>query len=489
MTVQDAELCLTVLSTSTKLRPLPAISTLVAKRASAEFGGAIAHDNWTEGPSYVDVQQLVAAKDFNPHAVVLTPADAGQAATWLESLRRDPRLALVPVFIDRSFGEAIDALSDGVASTPEAAAREAAPIAARAASLSRRETAEGDERLLAFLFLRRERVLTPIADWRDERIYRYPLADALTRPGEDGFLMLERLRRRGLLETAGLVDRVHTCPSCSAGQLLFIETCPQCGSIDTGEQNFLHCYACGHVGTQEEYLANEGLSCPKCAARLRHIGVDYDRALETCVCKACSGRFTDPNVQARCLQCRKSSATDELAERSYHGLRLSAAGELAARTGQVGDFFKLLDEFSQAHPEYFRRTLEWLLDLARRHKEVQFGLVCLKFANVHLLASKLPRHRVAQMFDALAQRLRALIRGTDLFMRDDDEYCWLLLPQTPPVGVAILLERIEALGPAAAPEEGLRIEIATASYTSADAEEGSTSNARMLMGTLRSRVS
>src|SRR5207248_5044516 len=95
----------------------------------------------------------------------------------------------------RSFGEAVDALRDGVASTPEAAAPEAAAIAARTASLSRRETAEGDERLLAFLYLRTERVLTPVADWRDERIYRYPLADALGRPGEDSFLMLERLRR------------------------------------------------------------------------------------------------------------------------------------------------------------------------------------------------------------------------------------------------------------------------------------------------------
>jgi GGDEF domain-containing protein len=473
-------------STSVRLRVLPAISTLVARRVSAESGGALAPDHWTEGPHYADVPQLLAA-GFAPDALLLTPGDARQAASWLESIRRAPRLALLPIFLNRSFGEAVDVLSDGVASTPEAAAPEAAAIAARAASLSRRETAEGDERLLAFLYLRTDRVLTAVADWRDERIYRYPLADALGRPGEDGFLMLERLRRRGLLETAGLIERLHTCPSCSAGQLLFVETCPQCGGIDTTEQNFLHCYSCGHVGTQEEYLTNEGLTCPKCAVRLRHIGVDYDRALETFVCKDCSGRFTEPNVKARCLQCRKTCGTDALAERNYYGLRLSAAGELAARTGQVGDLFKLLDEFSHAHPEYFSRTLEWLLDLSRRHEEVQFGLVCLKFANVNLLASRLPRHRVAQMFDALAQRLRALIRATDLFMRDDDACCWLLLPQTPPGGVAILLERIVALGAAATPEEGLRIEIATASFTSADAGAGST-NARLLMGTLRSRV-
>ncbi|TLZ09443.1 MAG: hypothetical protein E6K31_12615 [Gammaproteobacteria bacterium] len=344
---------------------MPAISTLVAKRASAESGGAVAPDHWTEGPHYADVPQLLAA-GFAPDALLLTPGDARQAAIWLESIRRAPRLALLPIFLNRAFGEAVDALSDGVASTPEAAAPEAAAIAARAASLSRRETAiaaraaslsrretaEGDERLLAFLYLRPERVLTPAADWRDERIYRYPLADALGRPGEDSFLMLERLRRRGLLETAGLVERVHTCPSCSAGQLLFVETCPQCGSIDTAEQNFLHCYSCGHVGTQDEYLTNEGLACPKCAVRLRHIGVDYDRALETFACKDCSGRFTEPNVKARCLRCRKTCGTDALAERNYYGLQLSAAGELAARTGQVGDLFKLLDEFSHAHPEY-----------------------------------------------------------------------------------------------------------------------------------------
>jgi GGDEF domain-containing protein len=440
----------------------------------------------TEGPHFADVQQLLAA-GFTPDAVLLAPGDARQAATWLESLRRNVRLGLAPILLNRSFGDAIDALSDGVASTSEGAAHHAAAITARATSLGRRETAEGDERLLAFLYLRSGRVLTPVADWRDERIYRYPLADALGRPGEDGFLMLDRLRRRGLLETAELIERVHTCPVCSAGQLLFIETCPQCGSIDTVEQNFLHCYACGNVGTQEQYLTQGGLGCPKCSARLRHIGVDYDRALETLACRGCSARFTQPEVKARCLQCNKLSPTHELAERRYYGLRLSAAGELAARTGQVGDLFKLMDEFSQAHPEYFTRTLEWLLGLSRRHSEVQFGLVCMRFANVHLLAARLPRHRVAQMFDALAQRLRALIRTTDLFMRDDDESCWLLLPQTAPAGMGTLLERIDALSEASMPDEGLRIEIATSSFSSADADEGIT-NARMLMGNLRNRA-
>ncbi len=478
------------LTASARPRALPAVATLVPGRALSGQGAAggaapAGTPAWADGPHFADVQQLIAS-GFVPAAVLLSPGDAHQAAAWLESLRRDPRLALVPVVLPRTFGEGIDALSDAVASAG-AAAESVAPIAQRAATLGRRETAEGEERLLAYLYLRPGLVLTPVADWHNERIYRYPLADALGRPGEEGFLLIERLRRRGLLETTDLIERVHSCPACSAGQLLFIETCPQCGSIDTTEQNFLHCYACGHVGTQEHYLSQEGLGCPKCSARLRHIGVDYDRALETLSCRACGGRFTEAAVKVRCLQCRRLSGTDELAERRYYGLRLSAAGELAARTGQVGDLFKLIDEFSHAHPEYFSRTLEWQLDLSRRHREVEFGLVCLRFSNVHQLTARLARHRVAQLFDALAQRLRALVRATDLFMRDDEEYCWLLLPQTPPPGVATLLERIVALGASAVPEDGQHIEIATADFSSAEADEGIT-DARMLMATLRNRA-
>src|SRR2546430_13285088 len=54
-----------------------------------------------------------------------------------------------------------------------------------------------------------------------------------------------------------------------------------------------------------------------------------------------------------------------------------------------------------------------------------------------------------------------------------------LLPQTLPAGVATLLERIVALGAAATPEEGLRIEIAIASFTSADAGAGDRKSTRL----------
>ena len=112
--------------------------------------------------------------------------------------------------------------------------------------------------------------------------------------------------------------------------------------------------------------------------------------------------------------------------------------------------------------------------------------VCLEYA-CKQKAAQLPRHHVVQMFDTLAQRLRALIRTTDLFMRDDDEHCWLLLPQTSPAGVGTLVDRIAALSEASVPKEGLRIEIATSSFSSVDVD-GGLADARMLMGNLRNRT-
>src|SRR2546421_13105579 len=98
-------------STSVRLRVLPAISTLVAKRASAESDGAAAPDHWTEGPHYADVRQLLGA-GFAPDALLLTPGDARLAAIWLERIRGAPRLAPLPASLNRAFGARLAARCD-----------------------------------------------------------------------------------------------------------------------------------------------------------------------------------------------------------------------------------------------------------------------------------------------------------------------------------------------------------------------------------------
>jgi GGDEF domain-containing protein len=438
------------------------------------------------GPIYPNADALLGAES-SADASMLYPADAQQAAQWLWTLRSDARFALRPLFVSRSFGEAADALCDGVIESPAQAAERIAQIQDRQAILPVRDPLDPEQRLLCFLFTRPERIVAPCPEWRSEHIYHYPLLDVFAPPGAAGFEWALALRRRSLLEPVALVDRIRLCPACFSAHLNFIDLCPQCGSIDIGETLFLHCYACGHVAEQDLFLSGSGLACAKCSARLRHIGVDYDRALESFSCAGCAGRFTEPEVKVRCFQCHKLAGTDELQARRIDSYRISETGQLVARTGQVGDLFALIDEFNCVHPAYFEQTIDFMLKLSRRHGEIEFGLLCLRFSNLRELLTRLPRPRVTQLVDAFSARLRELVRTTDMVLRSDDEYCWLLLPQTPLAGLNVLLGRVEKIARdvLADPETSLTLSIsAVASRSVADRR----AEAKMLMAELREQV-
>jgi len=282
------------------------------------------------------------------------------------------------------------------------------------------------------------------------------------------FEWLQTLSRRRLIEPVQLIDRIRACPSCHGAHLSYIDLCANCGHLDIAETIFLHCYTCGHVEPQDSFLDADGLGCPKCHARLRHIGVDYDRALETYSCNACSSRFADPQIKARCLHCDVRHTTNDLLEQAVHTYKLSAAGNLAARTGNVGDLFSLIDDANGAHPAYFERTLDWLLAVSTRHSEVQFGVLCIQLSNLRELIDSTSRGRAAQIMDQFARRLRELVRSTDILMRSDERHCWLLLPQTNPAGLAVLKGRIEVLPEAASAEDGMRLAVKVAAVASQD---------------------
>ena len=281
-----------------------------------------------------------------------------------------------------------------------------------------------------------------------------------------------------------LIDRIRACPDCQGGHFSYIDQCTNCSSIDISETIFLHCYCCGHVATQDSYLSGDGMRCPKCLTQLRHIGVDYDRALETYQCTSCTTRFAQPDIRARCLHCAKSHATIDLPERRIHSYRLSTSGALAARTGNVGDLFSLIDDLNYAHLSYFERTLDWQLDLHRRHKELEFGVVCIRLANLRELIDETSRTRAAQIVDAFALRLRELIRSTDLLTRSDEKHCWLFLPQTPPSGLAVLRSRIEALPALVRETGGATLEIGVRTFASSEMADGKMP-ATLLMSELR----
>lgn len=469
-----------------KLRALPTLATVVSTARTASAHSTVSNIR-SAGTTYSGAQGLLNSGTSVPDAVLLYPHDATEALSWSRALRADERFALLPIFSARAFDGDFAELTDGVFDTVAEILGRVSDFKQRAAMLPARDHLTCDERLLAFLFLRPDCTLTPRSDWSSASIYRHPLLETFAPPATTVEQWLSSLRRRELLEPLALIDRIRLCSACGGTHLNFVDVCPHCTSIDIAETIFLHCHTCGNVAKQDDYLSREGLGCPKCMTRLRHIGVDYDRALEAFLCAECSGRFTEPDVKARCLHCHTLCKTEELQERRIESFRLSDTGELAARTGHIGELFALIDKFQCVHPAYFEQTLDFMLGLGQRHREIEFGIVCLEFANVRELLTRLSRIHVTQLIDGFAVRLRELVRTTDLVMREDDDHCWLLLPQTPPAGLQVLLSRVKAIPQSVDPTLPARLEIAVEAMSSRDLDKH-TLGAKLLMAQIRSRL-
>jgi hypothetical protein len=471
-------------ASSVKIQSAPVVASIMSAGTTASMH---ASESWrVTGPSFPNAQALLRG-GTTVDAVLLHATDAAQAFAWLKELRGSAEFALTPMFCTQVFDEAVSALVDEVLEHATHLSERVAAILERQLALPSRANMDEQDRLLAFLYTRELREIRPLCDWRSEHIYRYPLLEVFAPAGITPEEWLQSLRRRLLLEPVELVDRVRQCSSCAGVHLNYVDVCPQCEAIDIRDSIFLHCHTCGHVDIQSAFVPGHGLGCPKCQARLRHIGVDYDRALEAFSCNACNGRFTEPEVKAHCYQCRKVANTETLLEKRVESYRLSEAGQLAARTGRVGELFALIDDTNCVHPAYFEQTLEFLLNLSRRHKEIEFGLVCLRFANVRELLLQMPRVQVSQMIDGFALRLRELVRTTDMVMRSDDEHCWLLLPQTPEAGLKVLTSRVSQI-PQLLQASPVRLALSIASISSTSLPE-QRPEAVLLMAELGSQVS
>lgn len=399
-------------------------------------------------------------RDLPAEAIVLDTSSAERALEWLRELRQDPRLAHRPVYLASDPGADVLAASDGLVPAPTRLGIDLDAFEARCRSLAAVERVDETSRLLAYLCLRPERLVEPLLDARHAIYYRYPLFDLFAPAATDGATWGDELRRRGLLENARLVDRLRKCTACGGSHLNYVDVCPECHEIDIGENIYFHCHTCGHVAPQDAFVTRNGLACGKCATQLRHIGVDYDRALECFGCLVCSARFIEPEIEARCLLCHARSGTTELPESRIHSLRLTDAGRLAARQGRTTPLPATHDTQRNLTSSFFDQTLNWMLQLRERHDDVQFAVAALRVANFDALAASLGTHPALRLVDAFARRLREAVRTTDLITRAGDHAWYILSPQTDHPGLLALLQSIEALAVASDQGGGRRIELA-----------------------------
>jgi len=306
-----------------------------------------------------------------------------------------------------------------------------------------------DHRLLGWLWLRPGRWIEPVADASRANFYRYPLVEAIAGDGTiNPQRWLHQQSQDNLLEAGDLIDRLRQCTACSSSRLNYVDVCPECHGLAIRRQPSLHCFICGHVAPQQEFVRATGLVCANCLSPLRHIGSDYDRPLENYRCDTCQAFFEDGQVVVRCLDCGHQQDPGELRVLEIRPFGLSGAGRLSCRQG-LGER-GLLAEYLQrlkVIPEHeFLAALDWQLAIARRYGQPKgtstLTLLGLRLENLGQLLEDLGEPRSLALLDSLFERLEQEVRETDRCMRGGEDRLWILLPQTAAGGLQLLKERL-----------------------------------------------
>lgn len=366
----------------------------------------------------------------SPDAFIIKSDDADYTGLMLRQLRHDPDHATALAFIDGAAGELERAASDGgLPRAAQALVERISQTRSRARAIRvKNDNRSPDALILEYMWLRPDYVLEPLADWRHQRRYRYPALELLDRSGSDPDTWLQRLAKGNLIEPVALHDRQRECDHCGSAHLNFIDVCPSCRSIDIGQHAALHCFTCGLIAPEQRFMRGDLRQCPKCGTRLRHIGTDYDRPLETNMCGSCDHVFVEGEVEAHCAVCKRSSATTRLRQHKIQSWRLSGLGCLAAQGESPGQLQPLFEPRQYLPYPHFLGSLEWSLKLARESASFGFALAGLRLENLAELQRALGVGRAVELLEACADRLRESLGEADLATRPDQETTYLLLP-------------------------------------------------------------
>lgn len=128
----------------------------------------------------------------------------------------------------------------------------------------------------------------------------------------DSISFHHRMLQKGYLKISNYVNRLQVCPVCLHTHLLFMETCPKCGSSQLTEESIIHHFRCANISKESDYMVEDKLICPKCHRELRHIGVDYDRPSSLYYCEKCGNSFLDPSMKVVCTNCGTQSTPEDL---------------------------------------------------------------------------------------------------------------------------------------------------------------------------------
>ncbi|MFA6074754.1 MAG: hypothetical protein WCV63_03995 [Negativicutes bacterium] len=292
-----------------------------------------------------------------------------------------------------------------------------------------------ENRVLAYFYTRPAFHIIPELDKTKPIFYYYPHVEQFYDGAEDYFFWLEEMTNQNILAKTRLVDRIFCCSSCFSALLKFSDLCPHCGSINIRNEKFVHCFTCGHVAPESQFIKDGRMVCPSCRTKLRLIGEDYDRPLENGVCLDCGNYHIDSKLSVVCLTCNKTFSTEDLSKRPIYEYKLTDAGRAQTKFGTVNSAGLIVNELNYIVINQMLFMLDWIVAMQIRYDKERFGLIALQI---------IPNNSASgyDLMLELARFLRRVVRTTDMCSKLDHNTFIFLLPNTDSEGLTILVERI-----------------------------------------------
>lgn len=148
------------------------------------------------------------------------------------------------------------------------------------------------------------------------------VADLLDEPDDEPAAVLERFAGRDVLDQE-FVSKVYVCPDCGAEGLQYTTVCPACGDPHAVETEVIE-HACGYVGPESEFDADDGYRCPDCEQDLESVDIEKKRRYS---CHECPESFDVPDDRLRCRECSSMVPPLEAIERVLYRYDVADEGE------------------------------------------------------------------------------------------------------------------------------------------------------------------
>ncbi|RUO71976.1 hypothetical protein CWI78_04130 [Idiomarina ramblicola] len=384
---------------------------------------------------YHSAKELIAS-EHAPELIVFS-LDSEEQDIQLNELRKCSVTALSKIFVEHE-STLSPFLSNGVWNEDCLDAFEHYRI--RTAKVNLTYDDDPKFKLLTYLWLHDE-LLTPRMQPSKSYLFSYPLLSAFGIELGETERWLAALVENDWINKDTLTNRVRYCASCQSGHLNYVDVCPKCESIDTKVQSSLHCFNCGHVGNQEAFKTRSSLTCPNCLTKLRHIGTDYDRPIETSKCQSCEHLFSESLVVAECLHCHVHNPLDKLQIRNVYHYSLSVFGGALVRRG-MSHFTLMPSVGDQMSYSQFYWLLEWLNKLAKRHN-MHHTVISLQALNLAEFLKDKGEVEGMIRLDAIQERLKSVTRMTDACCNDSEGGLLMLFPVTELKQLSAVIKKLE----------------------------------------------